>query len=77
MMAAELSSATSGRPRRPEHANDAGQTAGRRPRVPPGICADEAQSRLAFGARADDIGLGRLAVDGPLANRVRSGRKQP
>jgi hypothetical protein len=24
-----------------------------------------------------DIGAGRLAVDEPLANRVRSGRKQP
>jgi hypothetical protein len=32
---------------------------------------------LAFAARAPDIESGRLAVDEPLANRVRSGRKQP
>ena len=34
-------------------------------------------SVLAFAAVAADIGAGRLAVDEPLANRVRSGRKQP
>ena len=32
---------------------------------------------LAFAGSAADIGTGRLAVDEPLANRVRSGRKQP
>jgi hypothetical protein len=32
---------------------------------------------LAFFRQAADIGSGRLAVDEPLANRVRSGRKQP
>jgi hypothetical protein len=32
---------------------------------------------LAFSSATDDIGAGRLAVDEPLANRVRSGRKQP
>ena len=32
---------------------------------------------LAFSPRSPDIGPGRLAVDEPLANRVRSGRKQP
>jgi len=32
---------------------------------------------LAFRRSAADIGHGRLAVDEPLANRVRSGRKQP
>ncbi len=32
---------------------------------------------LAFSPVAADIGAGRLAVDEPLANRVRSGRKQP
>jgi hypothetical protein len=30
-----------------------------------------------LAARTADIGAGRLAVDEPLANRVRSGRKQP
>ena len=34
-------------------------------------------SKLAFLPAAADIGPGRLAVDEPLANRVRSGRKQP
>jgi hypothetical protein len=34
-------------------------------------------SKLAFPPGAADIGPGRLAVDEPLANRVRSGRKQP
>jgi hypothetical protein len=34
-------------------------------------------SKLAFPLGAADIGPGRLAVDEPLANRVRSGRKQP
>ena len=33
--------------------------------------------RLAFPGFAADIEPGRLAVDEPLANRVRSGRKQP
>ena len=33
--------------------------------------------KLAFSPFAADIGFGRLAVDEPLANRVRSGRKQP
>src|SRR5258708_4343237 len=37
------------------------------PRVPP----------LAFLPFWPKIGTGRLAVDEPLANRVRSGRKQP
>jgi len=32
---------------------------------------------LAFLGPAPDIENGRLAVDEPLANRVRSGRKQP
>jgi hypothetical protein len=32
---------------------------------------------LAFSPAAADIGAGRLAVGEPLANRVRSGRKQP
>ena len=32
---------------------------------------------LAIARRSADIGPGRLAVDEPLANRVRSGRKQP
>jgi hypothetical protein len=32
---------------------------------------------LAFARGAADIDHGRLAVDEPLANRVRSGRKQP
>jgi len=32
---------------------------------------------LAFLFRRADIESGRLAVDEPLANRVRSGRKQP
>ena len=32
---------------------------------------------LAFSSHRPDIGPGRLAVDEPLANRVRSGRKQP
>ncbi len=33
--------------------------------------------QLAFPPGWADIGSGRLAVDEPLANRVRSGRKQP
>jgi len=32
---------------------------------------------LAFRSSTADISDGRLAVDEPLANRVRSGRKQP
>jgi len=32
---------------------------------------------LAFRNAPPDIESGRLAVDEPLANRVRSGRKQP
>ena len=32
---------------------------------------------LAFRPFWPQIGTGRLAVDEPLANRVRSGRKQP
>jgi len=32
---------------------------------------------LAFRKRIADMETGRLVVDGPLANRVRSGRKQP
>ncbi|KRR29430.1 hypothetical protein CQ13_15975 [Bradyrhizobium retamae] len=32
---------------------------------------------LAFRSFWPQIGTGRLAVDEPLANRVRSGRKQP
>jgi len=38
---------------------------------------DRAGRPLAFPVRSADIGGGRLAVDEPLANRVRSGRKQP
>jgi hypothetical protein len=34
-------------------------------------------AKLDFPASPADIGAGRLAVDEPLANRVRSGRKQP
>ena len=34
-------------------------------------------SKLAFQPGTADIGPGRLAVDELLANRVRSGRKQP
>jgi hypothetical protein len=34
-------------------------------------------SLLAFLGFWPQIGTGRLAVDEPLANRVRSGRKQP
>jgi len=34
-------------------------------------------SPLAFRNRIADMETGRLVVDGPLANRVRSGRKQP
>ena len=36
-----------------------------------------ARPSLAFRPPRPDIGRGRLAVDEPLANRVRSGRKQP
>ncbi|KOF14459.1 hypothetical protein AC244_26815 [Ensifer adhaerens] len=32
---------------------------------------------LAFACDIADMGAGRLVVDEPLANRVRSGRKQP
>ncbi|OAP46994.1 hypothetical protein ATB98_14005 [Sinorhizobium saheli] len=32
---------------------------------------------LAFGSDIADMRAGRLVVDEPLANRVRSGRKQP
>jgi hypothetical protein len=32
---------------------------------------------LAIGKDIDDMERGRLVVDAPLANRVRSGRKQP
>ena len=35
------------------------------------------EPQLAFSLIAADIKGGRLAVDEPLANRVRSGRKQP
>ncbi len=34
-------------------------------------------AKVAKFARAVQIDAGRLAVDAPLANRVRSGRKQP
>jgi hypothetical protein len=37
----------------------------------------ENRAQLAFPRPWADIGAGRLAVDEPLANRVRSGRKQP
>ena len=37
----------------------------------------KAASPLAFRPFWPQIGTGRLAVDEPLANRVRSGRKQP
>jgi hypothetical protein len=36
-----------------------------------------AQTDLASPRDCDDIKLGRLAADESLANRVRSGRKQP
>jgi hypothetical protein len=36
-----------------------------------------AEEPLAFRPFWPQIGTGRLAVDEPLANRVRSGRKQP
>ena len=35
------------------------------------------ESHIAFSSAPADIGAGRLAVGEPLANRVRSGRKQP
>lgn len=35
------------------------------------------QGWLAFASDIDDMSGGRLVVDEPLANRVRSGRKQP
>jgi hypothetical protein len=36
-----------------------------------------ANSSLAFAGAIADMEAGRLVVDEPLANRVRSGRKQP
>jgi hypothetical protein len=46
--------------------------------VKPGNAKLDAKTgRLAFSPVPADIGAGRLAVDEPLANRVRSGRKQP
>ena len=42
-----------------------------------GYLARELNAALAFVLCSPDIGAGRLAVDEPLANRVRSGRKQP
>jgi hypothetical protein len=49
-----------------------------------GLAAGEPRGRgmtaevpLAFRPFWPQIGTGRLAVDEPLANRVRSGRKQP
>jgi hypothetical protein len=41
------------------------------------IVAVVAVAALASAARMVHIGTGRLAGDAPLANRVRSGRKQP
>lgn len=38
---------------------------------------EQPYSPLAFRSLWPQIGIGRLAVDEPLANRVRSGRKQP
>jgi hypothetical protein len=52
----------------------AGINRGKQPRGGP---AFRVPSLLAFPVCAADIGPGRLAVDEPLANRVRSGRKQP
>jgi hypothetical protein len=40
-------------------------------------CSHRFATSLAFPFRTADIKSGRLAVDEPLANRVRSGRKQP
>ena len=45
--------------------------------IRPGKASTAACRALAFLLRSPDIGRGRLAVDEPLANRVRSGRKQP
>ena len=42
-----------------------------------GFPALETQRTLAFRRFWPQIRTGRLAVDEPLANRVRSGRKQP
>jgi hypothetical protein len=44
---------------------------------PKGVASRAQRRWLAFTARPANINLGRLAVDEPLANRVRSGRKQP
>ena len=41
------------------------------------VAAPGGLAALAFSPLAADIAGGRLAVDEPLANRVRSGRKQP
>jgi hypothetical protein len=38
---------------------------------------DESVFTLAFLGQIADMDRGRLVVDDPLANRVRSGRKQP
>src|SRR6516225_2777455 len=38
---------------------------------------EQGDAPLAFWSFWPQIGAGRLAVDEPLANRVRSGRKQP
>jgi hypothetical protein len=42
-----------------------------------GMTAECVQATLAFPRFWPQIRAGRLAVDEPLANRVRSGRKQP
>ena len=42
----------------------------------PGACFLR-DALLAFCFTIDDMQTGRLVVDEPLANRVRSGRKQP
>src|SRR5882724_6551520 len=45
--------------------------------IPPLSLGMTANGPLAFRPFWPQIGAGRLAVDEPLANRVRSGRKQP
>jgi hypothetical protein len=45
--------------------------------MPPGIAAPDTLETLAPEPLMVHIGHGRLAKDVPLANRVRSGRKQP
>src|SRR4051794_17236387 len=53
------------------------QQTGRRVLDPPLSRGMAAEGPFAFRPFWPKIGTGRLAVDEPLANRVRSGRKQP